>query len=116
MDDEYDIVRPISFCEAINNEQFLDFALSHIAERNTDEIHPVADQIVVLYILNDWNNKGKERFTENEVQERYSELLADYVVTKLVNKDLVSVRFDEETGESLYSLTNKGKDQINNEC
>ena len=60
MNEEYDIKRSINFCEAINEEQFLDFALSHIAEKDSDDVHPIADQIVTLYIINQWYKEGKK--------------------------------------------------------
>lgn len=113
MDDEYDIVRHINMCEAINDEQMLDFALSHISEKNSDDVHSVADQIVTIYIINDWRKKGKKTFNEEEVRDRYAELVTDHVVTNLTKKGLVDVRFDEESGEALYSVTKEGKDRIN---
>jgi hypothetical protein len=114
MDDEYEIVRPVNICEVINDEQMLDFALSHISEKDSDDVHPIADQIVVVYIMKLWNKEGKKIFTEQEVRDKYGELVTDHVVTKLAKKGLVDVRFDEENGEALYSITKEGRNKINN--
>jgi hypothetical protein len=97
--------------KVINEEQLLDFALSHIAERESYEVHPVADQIVLTYVINKLVAEGKESFTEEDVQEQYSVLVLDKVLEGLVNKGLVDVAFDEK--EPTFQLTPKGKDKIN---
>ena len=112
MDDEYDIVKPVRISEVVNDEQLLDFALSHIAEKDTYDVHPTAELIVITYIVSNFSKENKTNFTESDVQEKYSELVADYVVTKLANAGLVDVGFDDN-GETLYSLTPEGRNKIN---
>ena len=85
-----------------NEQQLLDFALHYMAlQDNPDQIHPVAEQIIITYILREWQKEGKVEFTEEEVNERMCQLIADHVLTSLVNKGLVEVSFDEN-GEALY--------------
>lgn len=95
----------------INDEQLLDFALSHICEKNTNEVHEVAEKIVTLYIINRWEKEGKTEFTEEEVCDKFSELVADYVLGSLVRKGLVDVDFDDK-GELWYNVTDLGQRKI----
>jgi hypothetical protein len=99
----------IELKEVINDEQLLDFALSHICEKDTEEVHPVAEQIVILYIIN--NTKGEE-FTDEYISEKYRELIADYVLCKMEKNGLIDMGIDE-SGEFVYSLSEKGRDKIN---
>ena len=85
-----------------NEEQLLDFALHYMAlQDNPEQVHPVAEQIIITYILREWQKQGKVEFTEDEVHERMCQLIADYVLTSLVSKGLVEVSFDED-GQALY--------------
>jgi hypothetical protein len=85
-----------------NEEQLLDFALHYMAmQDNQNAIHPVAEQIIVTYILREWQKKDKVEFTEDEVHERMAQLIADHILTSLVSKGLVEVSFNEN-GEALY--------------
>jgi len=85
-----------------NEQQLLDFALHYMAlQDNPKAIHPVAEQIIITYILREWQKEGKIDFTEDEVHEEMCKLIADHVLTALVSKGLVEVSFDEN-GEALY--------------
>lgn len=95
----------------INDEQLLDFALSHVCEKNSDEVHPVAERIVLLYIVNEFQSQGKEEFSDEEIQDRYTEMIASHVLAKLGREGLLDVDFDEQ-GETVYRLTQKGKDKV----
>lgn len=95
--------REIPMDTLYNEEQLLDFALHYMSSKssNDPDIHPVAEQIIVTYILREWQKQEKVEFTEDEVHERMCQLIADYVLTALVSKGLVEVSFDED-GQALY--------------
>ena len=101
----------IPLSEVVNDEQLLDFAMSHVCERNMDEIHPVAEQIVLRYILNEWAEAGKIQFSEDEVTKKYQEMIADYVLESLTKKGFVDTTFDDN-GEILFSLSEVGKQRV----
>ena len=94
--------REIPMDTLYNEQQLLDFALHYMAlQDNPKDVHPVAEQIIITYILREWQKCGKVEFTEDEVHERMCHLIADYVLTSLVSKGLVEVSFNEN-GEALY--------------
>lgn len=92
--------REIPIDVLFNEEQLLDFAL-HYLSYMSENIHPVAEQIVVAYILREYQKQGKVEFTEDEVNERFAQLIADHILASLVKKGLVEVSFDEN-GNTLY--------------
>lgn len=96
--------------KVVNDEQLLDFALSHIAEKDTDEVHQVANEIVCIYIINQFAKEGKDEFTEEDIQERYSQLVLDKVLVGLVDKGLVDVDFSGN--EPIYQVTELGRKKI----
>lgn len=93
-----------------NEEKLLDFALSHICERNSDEVHEVADAILTCYIVNDFKKKNQS-FTEEDITSKIKELIADYTMTDLVKKGLVDVDIDSD-GQMTFSLTEAGRTKI----
>ena len=101
----------IELSSIINDEQLLDFALSHICEKNSDEVHEVAEQIVMVYIIN--HHFANQDFTEEDVHEKYSELICSYVLTNLVKKDMLCAEVKED-GEIVYNITEEGRKRINN--
>lgn len=101
----------IPLTAVVNDEQLLEFAMSHICSVNSDEVHPVAEQIALRYILNGWAKVGKIEFTEEEVAEEYQSLIVDYVLTSLALKGLVDTSFNDD-GELLYSLSEAGKHKV----
>jgi len=85
-----------------NEEQLLDFALHYMTIQNdSDQVHEVAEQIIVTYILREWQKAGREEFTEEEVDERMGQLIAEHVLAGLVKKGFVEVDFNED-GEPVY--------------
>jgi hypothetical protein len=92
----------------LNDEQLLDFALSHICERDSHDVHPAASAILVRYAA---NSMGREAWSEEQLNQRCSELIAEHIVGDLVKKDLVDYRIKED-GEIVYSVTPKGKEKI----
>jgi hypothetical protein len=92
----------------VNDEQLLDFALSHICERDSDDVHSVANSILVRYAANSMDAAG---WSEEELNQRCSELIAEHVISDLMKKDLVDYRIRED-GEIVYEVTQKGKKKI----
>jgi len=84
-----------------NEEQLLDFALRYLSIEEGDT-HIVAEKIVVTYILREYQQQGKESFTEDEVNLRMGQLIAEHVLASLVSKGLVEVNFNEN-GEPIYN-------------
>jgi len=95
----------------VNDEQLLDFVLSHICERNSEDVHPVATSILVRYAANSFGEAG---WTEEQISQRCSELIAEHVVGDLVKKELVDCHINDD-GTIVYQVTPKGKEKIVNE-
>ena len=93
-----------------NEEKLLDFVLSHICERNSDEVHEVADAILTCYIVNDFRKK-KQSFTAEDITNKIKELIADYTLTRLAKQGLVDVTVDDNN-QVIFSLTKAGKERI----
>lgn len=90
--------------DAVNDEELLDFALSYVAERNSDDYtHPISNRIIVAYVVKQFEKNGKDEFTTEEVQEEYSKLLMDYILGNLVKKDLLDVDIEDD-GEIVYTV------------
>jgi hypothetical protein len=94
----------------VNDERLLDFALSHVAEKDSGDVHPVAEEIITIYIINEFAKEGRESFTEEEIQERYAQLILDKVLVGLVESGLVDVDFSGD--EPAYQVTQKGRIKI----
>ena len=93
----------LNLTDGINDEQLLDFALSH-------SIHPVADQIIVNYCMKELL-LDKEEFTEDEVNERYCSLVIEHMKKDFVDRGMLD--YDMEDGK--YKLTDLGRKSISNE-
>lgn len=93
----------------LNEELLLDIAL-YTVTLGEDNIHPMAPQIITLYIINNWAKEGKIEFTEDEVVAEYSKLLSSYVLEALSKKGLVDASISE--GGVEYSITDRGKDIV----
>ena len=102
------VMNLIPLDSVVNDEQLLDFALSHICERDSEEVHPVATSLLVRYAANSMNAEG---WTEEQLNQRCSELIAEHVIGDLVKKDLVDYRIGDD-GVIVYEVTPKGKDKI----
>jgi L-arabinose isomerase len=97
----------ISLLYDITDEQLLDFALMHVAYCNSDEKpHVVAEKIVTVYAINELLEK-QDSFTEEEVNEKYRELIADYILTNMVHSGLLEVDISDK--EIKYVLSEEGK-------
>lgn len=94
--------------KVVNDEQVFDFAIEHVCEKDTDDIHSVAHFIVTLYIIGQFEKQGKLEFSEEDIAAEYSKLIADRVLVNLSKKGLVDVDFND--GEVTYYLTQKGKE------
>ena len=95
----------------VNDEQLLDFVLTHICERNSEEVHPVATSILVRYAA---NSMERGAWAEEQLNQRCSELIAEHVISDLVKSNLIDYNIRED-GEIVYEITPKGKEKIVNE-
>ena len=93
----------INLTEGINDEQLLDFALSH--SRNI-----IADKIIVNYCIKELL-LDKGNFTEEEVNERYCDLIMEHMKKDFVDRGMLE--YDMEDGK--YRLTDLGRKSISNE-
>ena len=99
----------IKISDVINDEQLLDFALSYVADKNSyDEAHPVAEQIIIIHIMNECNEKNCD---EEYIQKRYRELITDHIPTGLASKGFVDVGF--ENGNIVYKINEDFKRKLN---
>lgn len=107
--------KPFNLSDAINDEELLDFALSYVAERNSDDdTHPISNRIIVAYIVKQFEKEGKDQFTEEEVHEKYSTMLMDYILNNLVKKDFLDVNFEED-GNVTYTVPEDIKEALKKE-
>lgn len=107
--------KPFNLSDAINDEELLDFALSYVAERNSDDdTHPISNRIIVAYIVKQFEKEGKDQFTEEEVHEEYSKMLTDYILNNLVKKDFLDVNFEED-GNVTYTVPEDIKEALKKE-
>jgi len=94
--------------DMINQEQMLDFALTYLnGLPDNQDPHEVADQIVTLYIINEFQRDGKETFNAEDITQRFRELLTDHAITTLSNKGLVDVDVSGE--HTMLKITPKGQ-------
>lgn len=98
----------IPLYSVVNDEQLLEFALSHICEKDSNDVHPVATAILIRYAA---NNMDTDSWTEADIERKCSELIADYTLVKLVQKDLLEYEIKED-GNIMYKITDKGKQRI----
>lgn len=98
--------KPLSVDALVNLERLLDFALCHVDMTPLGQMpHEVADEIIAIYILNEFRMQGNTDFTEDDITDRYKELVVGYTVAKLVEKGELEVDMSGE--ENVYNLTNK---------
>lgn len=97
----------------INREQLLQLAL-HVSSTIPDEsdsIREIADQIIVYYIMEDMEKEEKDinHLSIEEISRRTGNLLADFVLTKLVHEGKMEVDLNADD-DFKYSLTDEGKE------
>jgi len=102
----------ISFSMAVNDEEILDFAFNHICSVESWEVHPIAERIVMWYILNEFTAQCKDIDDLEAIHERYQELVADHLIMKLSKDGYVDAGINEN-GDVVYSVTQKAKDKVN---
>lgn len=92
-----------------NDEEILELALFAIDNAESEEATPkAAIDIAIWYVLNEFAEEEKDNITDEEIQQRISELIVGYALKNLCDKDVVETVFDEK-GEVLYKLTEKGE-------
>ena len=92
-----------------NEEQLLHLALwvsTSIADEK-DFTRCISDELIISYIMDEYERKGKTDFNEQDIIKRYSELAIDFVLTQAVKEGKVEVDMSGE--ETLYSLTRNSK-------
>lgn len=115
--------KPLVLKDAVNDEEFLTMCLEICAkdplmfepELSIDEEEYdnqeferdaffLASKVVVWYIM-----LKDKRLLEQEVQDKFMEMVVDHILTAEVKKGNVQADFGDD-GEIRYSLTDKGKD------
>jgi hypothetical protein len=90
--------------KAINEEELLQLALCVSTKYFQDPEHPmrqISDRICVAYIIQE---SGDPDFPNDEITERYAELLTQYVLNEGVSAGDIDVLFDDD-GEIRYKLS-----------
>lgn len=86
-----------------NDEQLLDFALHYLSTApDPYNTHPVAEEIVISYIV-EYFIKNDIEFTDEDVKAEYAEMLTSYIIKNLVNKGLVT-EYINENGDIEYKV------------
>jgi hypothetical protein len=97
----------------VSDENLLQLAC--YAAGNLDEKHwlrEYADSLIVGYIMEEFEGKGQDEFTEEEIQERYAQLLTEFILEDMSKDGLIDAIFDDD-GTIKYTLTDEGKDFAN---
>lgn len=116
--------KPLILKDAVNDEEFLTMCLEICAKdplmfkpELTDEkvdndfeferdAFFLASKVIVWYIMLKDNS-----LLEQEVQDKFMEMVVDHILTGEVKKGNIQANFDDD-GEIRYSLTDKGKDAV----
>jgi DNA-binding transcriptional regulator GbsR (MarR family) len=89
--------------ELVTEEQLLDLCL--FKELNSRDGDDSAFNLIVAYVY----SKNKE-LTDDEIREGVSELMVDYTLKTLAEKDLVRPVFGDD-GEITYEIVEDSKDE-----
>lgn len=73
------------------------------------ESKDLAYKIIHIYIFNEKLKEGIEVIDEAEIEQRFCQLLKDYLLDKLTRGGLVDVSFDDEVNDFVFNLSEKGK-------
>lgn len=87
----------------INREEYLYIALhvsSELADPN-DPVRIIADTMIIKYIVEEFMEKHNRWPDEDEIHHRSGELLADHILTKMVQEGKLDVIMGED-GEFKY--------------
>ena len=98
----------IPLTSTVTDEQLLDFVLS-VAAEDIENVPFVAERIIIVYAINELGHNGKG-FTEDDIVQKYKELIADYILTNLTKKGLLEVDFSDD--ELMYRLTEEGRKYV----
>lgn len=110
MKDEFEFTNPdkdIPLFAITNREQLLYLALGVIADDGDDDYKNIAASIVHWYIINELAQK-QDTFTEDEVTDKFNELVINHILENLIKKGLVEENIPDEDGESTFSITEEG--------
>ena len=109
MNETYRIIDPKRLSNISQVE--LEGILERLAESIPGEENFDDQNALVLYAITDLYSKGRRDFTENEVVERYNDLLTGHIFRKLSANDFIDVSIDE-SGEAYYKITEKGRNEV----
>ena len=93
--------------KVLNDENLLDFALHYLSDKNSDDYqHPIAYEIVVSYVMQEFDTKGIEH-NDAMINTRMGELLLEHTLKGLVEKEYVEPVFHED-GRITYIMGKNG--------
>lgn len=99
----------VSLFDLVNKEQLLHLALEVLNNDDIDdEYKEIAASITHWYILNEII-KTQETFTEEDINDRFNELITGHILDGMVKKGLLEENIPDDNGESTYSLTTEGQ-------
>lgn len=115
--------KPMALKDAVNDEEFLTMCLEICAndpfmfsegsgqDEETEfeferDAFFLASKVIVWYIM-----LGGEALKEEEVQDKFMEMVVDHILTKEVKKGNVEASFHND-GEIRYSITEQGKQVV----
>lgn len=95
--------------DLVNKEQLLHMALEVINSDDLgEEYKEIAVSITHWYILNQII-ETQETFTEDEINDKFNELITGHILNNMVKKGLIQENIPEDGEESTYSLTIEGQ-------
>ena len=99
----------IPLFDLVNKEQLLHLALEVLNnDELSDEYKEISASITHWYILNEIV-ETKETFTEEDINDRFNELITGHILDGMVKKGLLQENIPEDGGESTYTLTVEGQ-------
>jgi hypothetical protein len=69
---------------------------------------------LIIYIVEQLEEAGVETFTEDDIDNKISEMITQIAINNMIEDGLIEPSIDEN-GEELYMVTKKGKMALENE-
>lgn len=107
---EYEFNDPdgIPLSAIVNKEHLLHLALEVVSRGVDEEYVDIAVGIVHWYIINDLGKDG-QTFTEEEITEKFDNMVTDHIINGMVKKGLLEENLPEEGKEPTFNVTKQGQ-------
>lgn len=90
----------------LNQEQLLELILEYLSV-DSSRYEGFAGEALVYYVMTNY----PELKTDQEITDKCNELMINQTLEKLHAKNLIDVNVNDD-GEEVYTITDKGKDEL----